>query len=332
MAYSVRARFDTGFTTVYALIQSLEFGAGTWWNNSTQHWDTPTDGMLDDTTPADGSFITLTESGTEKGIYTGIFTNLAPIKGTIYRIWVMDGSGGKVRPDADGVYFRMSEVPYSVGSLTALEIINRVQRRLRLPASSAITDTHAQLMLDFVNDAYLTVFPNIGVMNELKVRGAFFAHGGGPTLWPIHPINFSYVSKLNWVKYYGKSPDEYPLELVSAETLEIENLKAMTSGDLPGYAKFYCIRQSPDRFPVVQLYPDPDPGVAFEYECSIKPSALSAATDYPICDPMALLYGATILAKRDAGLDPSAEVELLGNLIGTMDFNTDHFASQEIDC
>jgi hypothetical protein len=333
MAYSVRARFDTGFTTLYALIQSLEFGAGVWWNNSTQHWDSPTDGMEPDGyTPAPGSFVALTESS-EKGIYTGTFTNLTPVKGTVYRIWLMDGSGGLVRPDSGLCHFRMSEVPYSVGDLSALDIINRIQRRLRLPASSAITDTHAQLMLDFINDSYRTVFTNIGVMNELKVRGAFSTHGGGPTLWPIYPINCEYVSYLNWIKYYAGSPDTFPLKKITFEQLEIENLKMLSAGDPLGYPKYYCIRQSPGRFPVVQFYPDISPEfTSFEYECAIKPQPLSAATDYPMCDPMVLVYGGTILAKRDAGLDPSAEVELLNNLVGTMDFNTDHAVSQEIDC
>lgn len=333
MAYSVRARFDTGFTTLYALIQSLEFGAGLWWNDVTKAWEGPGTGMLPDgETPAPGSFVGLTESS-EKGIYTGTFTNLVPVKGTVYRIWVMDGDGGLVRPDGGTCHFRMTEIPYSVGDMSTLDIINKVQRRLRLPASSAITDTHAQLMLEFVNDSYRTVFPNIGVMNELRVRGAFSTHGGGPTLWPIYPINCNYVSHLNWVKYYAGSPYEYPLTKIPFEQLEIENLKMLSSGDPLGYPTYYCIRQSPDRFPVVQFYPDVSPDFAsFQYECVIKPQTLSAATDYPICDPMMLVYGATILAKRDAGLDPSSEVELLNGLVGTMDFNTDHALSQEIDC
>ena len=329
MPYSVRARFNTGYTTLYALVQSLEMGAALWWNNTTMAWEGT---GLYDYVPEPGAFVALTESS-EKGIYTGTFSNLTPVKGTVYRIWIMDGSGGKVRPDDGTCHFRMSDVPYSAGDLSAIEIINKVQRRLRLPASSAITDTHAQLMLDFVNDSYRTVFPNIGVMNELKVRGAFTVNEGGPTLFPIYPINCNYVSKLNWIKYYSESPDEYPLQLLSGENLEIENLKAMPSGDPVGYPKYYCIRQAPGSFPVVQFYPDISVEfTAFEYECSIKPQLLSAATDYPICDPMVLVYGATILAKRDAGLDPSAEVELLANLIGTMDFNSDHFVSQEIDC
>lgn len=333
MAYSVRARFDTGFTTLYALLQSLEFGAAQWWNDDTEHWDGPGDGMLpDNITPAPGSFIALTETA-EKGIYSGTFPNFNPVNGTVYRLWIMDGGGGLVRPDIGTCYFRMTEVPYSKVDLTALEIVNKVQRRLHLPLSSAISDSHAQLMLEFANDTYRTVFPNLGVMNELKVRGAFSTHGGGPTLWPIYPINCNYVSKLNWVKYYAASPDEYPLTQLTPEQLEIENLKMLPSGDPLDYPKYYCIRQAPGAFPVVQFYPDfSSEFVAFEYECSIKPQLLSLATDYPICDPMILVYGATILAKKDSGLDPSSEVELLNNLVGTMDFNTDHAIKQEIDC
>ena len=63
----------------------------------------------------------------------------------------------------------------------------------------------------------------------------------------------------------------------------------------------------------------------------IKPVELSAASDTPMCDPIALEYGATMLAKQDSGLDFTAEANLLGQLLETKDINSDISVS-EISC
>src|SRR4030067_2060095 len=57
--------------------------------------------------------------------------------------------------------------------MTALEIINEVQIRLRLPKSTTITDAHAQLLLSFLNEVQRDYMHESVVWDELKTYGNF---------------------------------------------------------------------------------------------------------------------------------------------------------------
>src|SRR4030067_452310 len=72
--------------------------------------------------------------------------------------------------------------------MTALEIINEVQIRLRLPKSTTITDAHAQLLLSFLNEVQRDYMHESVVWDELKTYGNFNT-AAGTSLYTISITN-----------------------------------------------------------------------------------------------------------------------------------------------
>ena len=107
-----------------------------------------------------------------------------------------------------------------------------------------------------------------------------------------------------------------------------ESLGVDYDGSRPRY---YTIKQIPQRFPVVEFFPGSDEFYPFEFEVLLRPEKLSATTDVPVVNSDLLIYGATALAKRDAGLDPAMESELFSQLLETT-FKNNDFEPSEISC
>src|SRR4030067_627873 len=118
--------------------------------------------------------------------------------------------------------------------MTALEIINEVQIRLRLPKSTTITDAHAQLLLSFLNE--------------------------------VQRVNTANAQPLAW-RVYGRS-----------------------GGSI-----------------IIELAPTPDAVYQIDAEIIKKPPKMSIAADVPLLDADTLILGATMLAKKEMGLDAQGD-------------------------
>jgi hypothetical protein len=321
MSYPARFRFIEGIATLKILVQSLEIGEDFYWDDVGMAW---VDGSV--AIPAN-CYKTLAESSSpDKGVYTATFTNLSPVKGCAYRFTVVDSA-----PGYEGFYHISDEV-FPADTDTAKTIVNAVQERLRLPQSSDFTDSHAKLVLKFVNDVYLSILPNAGILQQLRSFGRFTTYNPGAKIYPILPVNKQSVERLVSLKPYNLSQtiDPGTLEYLSPEELRAkkEELGKDYDGTRPIY---YTIKQTPQRFPVVEFFPGSDEFYPFEFEVLLKPEKLSATTDVPVVNSDLLIYGATALAKRDAGLDPAMESELFLQLLDTTFKNSD-FEPSEISC
>jgi hypothetical protein len=62
--------------------------------------------------------------------------------------------------------------------MLALEMVNKIQRRLRMPLSTGVTAPHAALILQCVNDAQRNLLPEGCVWDELKVYGGYDTTAG----------------------------------------------------------------------------------------------------------------------------------------------------------
>ncbi len=295
-----------------AVIQHLE-AANRFWDDAAGAWVSAINA---------GCELPLTE-GSNKGFYTGSATLLTPIYGGLYRIVVFDNSDDEFEVTKTETFAPLDNA--------ALAIVNAVQRKLRMPQTSAgnfATDPHAILILDFVNEVYLNLLPSKGISGQFKFKGSFVTKLD-VSQYPLYPINEGYVDGIIQINHVIGSTSAIPLT-EGTEILRIDDkaFKEYENGvSESGKPVYYRIFQWSNGIPIIEFTPVPDTGYIIQYEAIAKKSALSAATDIPHCDSRILILGATVLAKNEAGEDSSSESAQFqiamdncpDNDVGTMD-------------
>lgn len=278
MAYSITYRAVEGQTGLYVRVQRK--ADGQWWDEVNDTWISSASGDCD---------ISLTEDSNTPGKYDAT-ANFSPSEGGLYVSYVY-GSGGSL--------LAVTENLYKPGQMNALQIVNEVQKQLRLPKSDIITRPHAQLILSFVNDVMLNYMMEAAVLDELKVRGSFMTQQGIGVyqLWPVNVSNVDVVRSLQIGTYE-------PLQKLSDDDFREYKRLVTTEGRPLAYRHYSRAGGAL----LLELAPVPDTTYQVEYTVLQKPVKLVNAEDVPLLDVDTIIAGTVLLAKVDMGVASEADM------------------------
>lgn len=295
MSYTVTYRGTSGGGSgIYARVKRLSDGK--WWSETGSAW------VASETSACNK---TLTEDGTIKGLYTAA-SGVTPAPGEIYAIHVYD---------ADGLLM-MSEEIYSPTQRTALQIVNEVQKQLRLPqtaSASFATDPHAQLILSFANKVMTDMMAEASVLDELKIKGALGTRDG-VAIYTLYPVNAANLDTLKSLQVSGYSP-LYPLGDADFRAYK-RNLYSADGTTNSNQPLVYRTYGRAGNALVIELAPTPDDIYQIDFEGLQKPDSLSAATDIPVLDADTIIAGVMWLARKDQGEDFQADLQAFSVKMG----------------
>lgn len=175
----------------------------------------------------------------------------------------------------------------------ALEIVNAIQRRLRMPLSSTITDTHAALILSFVNSV-LTNGPGEGYVWDALKWGTTVPTTQGIALYQIARTGY----EIDVIRHLQIGTNE-PIALLPDPAFR-EYKRFHTAQERPLYYRHYG--ESGGGI-LIEVTPTPDAAYNVDTETLLKAKRLVLATDIPMIDPELLILGGLALAKEDQGDD-----------------------------
>lgn len=230
----------------------------------------------------------LTESAAVPGEYTGE-ANFTPANGGVYIISVYSGSL---------LLFEMESL-YRSRQRTILNIINELQRWLRLPESTEITDGHAALLLSFANEVQLDYMTEFCQWEEQKLRGAFRTQAG-IAVYALSPLQSGVVDYVTELKIDSAPPLIKPSETAFRDIIRTAPDQAQpTSYNHYGRAGSSLL---------IELAPTPDAIYRVDFSLLLKPARLVNADDIPLLDGDTILLGMKYLARKDQGEDYQAEL------------------------
>lgn len=278
MAFTVTYYGQEGRASAYTRIQrKLD---GYWWNNSTKAWVAVAVAACN---------LTLVEDGTIKGKYVSTAdAALVPQTGGLYSFWNYDSAGDLLL---------MTEQPQRPEAPTLLTMIQKVQQKLRLPQAAAITETHAALMMEFLNQAQ-TLMMEGASWDELGLKGAFGTRDG-QSLYFLFPANGAMLEGIDHLQIGTGTP----LSIINDERFRAMK-RQYTTGAEPIFARLYGRAGNAI---ILEVLPEPDATYQVDFEARQKPLKLTAATDVPLLDSDTIVAGALLLAKAEQGDDSSAE-------------------------
>ena len=181
--------------------------------------------------------------------------------------------------------------------MTAIEIIRQVQRELRLPESNSVSETHAKLILDFLNKVQRSLMMEAAVWDELKVYGYFNTQAGQPN-YTISILSGGEIDVIRNLQISGAS-------LIKKSDEEFRELKRLYTYGEPKYYRHFG-KEGGDI--IIEVLPVPDDIYQIDTEVLIKPPKLVNDNDIPLLDHDTIILGAIMLAKREQGEDYSAEL------------------------
>ena len=295
MSYSIVHSDVPNRTNLYAIVQR---------SDDTYYWDV--DGAAWVAVQAGTAEIALAETPAGSGSYqaTAAFT---PIHGTVYTIFVYD--------DADELIVA-TELPYAIKK-TALEIVNEVQKEMRLPQSTLITEAHAQLVLSFVNKAIQGPMMEGADWPELILRGRLMLKQG-VTMYTIRPVNSERVDFIEEITPVGYEP------LIKRQDGYFRTLKR--GNDISGENQpiDYRIYSRAGGNLLFEITPAPDQNYEATFEARQQPNRLVAATDYSLLDDDMIIMGALAVTRNEAGHDATLDTQAFtGKLSGQIDNQTE---------
>ena len=290
MSYPLSYKGLRDKTTLYAIIQDRE---------TSLFWDEVNDIWVAAIT-ADCN-LAFTE-GADKGVYTATAT-FTPVNGGIYQITVNDSGDSDYSMDTVEVYPSKTK--------TVLQVIQAVQTDLRMPLSSAITDSLAKLILSKMNVVLLDLLPQNNIFDHLKVSGSFVIVNP-KSLYRLAPVNVDFVDKINFLRL----PD---MAYISKAIDDIQfRSKADVYNASLSYGKpfLYRIAQRDSGFPIVELTPAPEEAMIVSYEILKGAKEMTAATEFvPL--PRVIQAGALMLMKNSQGRDSNTEASLFQAALST---------------
>lgn len=190
--------------------------------------------------------------------------------------------------------------------MDALSMVNRVQRELRLPLSTAITDSHAQLILSYLNKVQRKLMTKAAVWDELKVYGDFATAAGTATY-----TTSSASGDIDVIRNLQIGNDD-PLALRSDGDFR-EYKRNNTSQAQPVIYRHYA-RSGGSM--VIEVAPVPDAIYTIDTEVLVKPPELVNSTDVPLLDAEIIVLGGIALALDDQGEDNQTELAAFQSALG----------------
>ncbi len=183
--------------------------------------------------------------------------------------------------------------------MIVLEMIQEVQKELRLPQSTALTDAHAKLILSFLNKVQRNFMLEAVVWDELKIYNSFNTAADTAT----YLISIGGGAEIEVIRNLQISTND-PIEKLSDEEFRTHKRLNTTTGQPLKY-RIYS-RSAGDI--TVELSPVPDKLYAINYELLKKPVRLTGQNDIPILDADTIVLGAIMLARKEQGDDFQAEL------------------------
>jgi hypothetical protein len=270
--FTVTYNGTEGQTGLYARIKRISDG---------RFWAVTGSAWVDSETSACN--LALTESGTIFGKYSAS-ASLSPRPGAKYEISVYDNANA---------LFLITRVMSAPSAMTALQIVQEVQKELRLPQSLDFNDAHAKLVLTFVNNVLVNILADETVWDDLKVPGTFKT-AVGVSIYPIMPVNVEYVEVIRDLRVQGK---DYAIGGLSDE--KFRTYKAQN--DSQNQPRVYRREGRAGGMVFIELCPTPDAIYSIDFEILQRPPRLTATTDIPIVDAETILLGAKVLTKESHG-------------------------------
>lgn len=183
--------------------------------------------------------------------------------------------------------------------MTALEIVNDVQRVLRMPVSAAITEPHARLLLSFCNLVMRDFMLESFVWDELKVFGNFDTSADNA----IYSIS-STRGDIDVISNIQIGTDD-PLANYNDENFRAYKRTNTNTGQ-PLVYRHYGRNAGAV---LIEVSPTPDAVYTVDVETLIKPPKLVNSTDVPLLDPDTIVLGCVMLARKDQGEDYSGDLQ-----------------------
>ncbi len=252
---------------------------GKWWDAVAGAWVAAASSNCD---------IALAETAGTPGEYSAS-PAFNPSAGGIYVISVYDSLGALVLSTDD---------VYRPESMTAMQIVNAVQRELRLPVSASINEAHAQLILSFANKVMLDILTEDISWDALKVSCSFMTVAGMP-FYAIRPVNTKSVDVIKRLQI-GTSE---PLEKKSDDSFR-EYQRQHTTAAQPLVYRIYARAGGAL---IVEVCPTPDAAYRIDAEVLQKPEKLVNTDDIPLLDVDTILVGTTAMAKAEQGTPSQAD-------------------------
>ena len=291
MSYDITYYGIEGQPIPYARVQRLLDSK--WWDETGIQW-------VD--SPSATCNVNLIEDSTMVGKYIGS-ANFTASNGGVYRITVYDNAG---------VMLARNNIVYNSNQMTALQIINEVQRQLRLPKSALITEPHAQLLLSFINEVLVDYMLEFTTWDELKVSGSF-AVKAGVSVYMVAPVNGGKVDTILNLQIAG----DQPLDNLNGEAFRAYS-RAQADQHQP-YVYRHFGRSGGGI--LIEVSPVPDGFYQVDYELLQKPTKLVNAADVPMLDEDTIILGVKYLAKKDQGDDFAAELATFQSKLALMGGN-----------
>ncbi|MCL5238643.1 MAG: hypothetical protein M1353_12530 [Nitrospirae bacterium] len=275
--YAIKYNGIEGLAGLKARVQRK--ADGKWWDAVAVVWAAAASANCD---------LALAETGGTPGEYTA---NPAfnPSSGGIYVISVYDGLSNLML---------LTDDVYRPESMTAFQIINAVQRELRLPLSASINEAHAQLILSFINKVMLDIIGEDISWDALKVSCSFRTVEG-IRFYTIRPVN---TVSVDVVKRLQIGNDE-PLDKKGDDSFR-EFQRVHTTAAQPLVYRIYA-RAGGSL--VIEVCPTPDKAYQIDAEVLQKPEKLVNTDDVPLLDVDTIFVGTIAMAKSEQGTPSPAD-------------------------
>ena len=300
MSYTITHNGLDGQAGLYARIKRIYDGY--WWSESGSAWVASASAVCD---------VALSEGSA--GVYAAS-AGMTPMAGGLYAVYVYDASGNLVA---------MSEAIYQPSRKTALQIVNTVQRKLRLPQSTLITDAHAALMLEYANQIMLDFMMEKTTWDELKIKGAIGTRDG-VSIYYVYPVN---AANVDYIRILQVGTDD-PIEKLTDE--EFRDYARTVSGS-EGQPLYYRIVGRAGSALIIELAPTPDAVYQVDFEVLQKPVRMTAAGDIPALDDDTIISGALFLARQEQGEDFQTELGAFQSKLGLHADNQSESNFQDVE-
>lgn len=183
----------------------------------------------------------------------------------------------------------------SSSNKNALQIVNAVQTELRMPLSANITDSHAKLILSFINRVLTDYIPEATVWDEHKLYDSVNTVASAALITISPPSNAAGIESIRSLQIGSNAA------IVSLSDARFRDYKREhTTNSQP---LVYRIYSRSNGSITLELCPTPDAIYALDYEGEIKPTKLVDVTDVALIDSDIIVVGAIMLAKKEQGVD-----------------------------
>jgi len=185
---------------------------------------------------------------------------------------------------------------------TAINMVNRIQRALRLPLSGSVTDTHGALILEHINTAQRSLLLDACVWDELKLYGEFNTEINS-SLYTIQGGNSREIDQISNLQIENYDP------LIRKEDEDFRELKR-SYGTQTGRPLYYRMYSRIGGAVEIEVCPTPDAVYTIDSEALCKPKRLKGNTDETVLDDDLIFLGAFALAKDDQGQDATTNMNV----------------------